>query len=181
MNAHAPGLINERDFRNALGLFATGVVIITAEVNGNKLGATVSSFNSVSLKPPLVLFSVAHSAYGLRQWRAANALAISVLAEHQTELSNRFAKSSGAKWKGLEERRAGNGAPLPPDVLLHFECRPYAVHGAGDHDIFVCEVTGHANHYPGRLPLLFFSGRYRRLAPEEGVRGPDENLWLHGW
>jgi len=181
MNAHASGLTDERGFRNALGNFATGVAIITAEVDGIKLGSTVSSFNSVSLKPPLVLFSVAHTAYGLPLWKAAKALAISILAEHQTELSNRFAKSSGAKWDGLGDWRAGNGAPLPPDTLLHFECRPYAVHEAGDHDIFVCEVTSYADHHPGQRPLLFFSGRYRRLAQEDGTRAPEDNLWLHGW
>lgn len=181
MSHPTPGIGNARDFRDALGLFATGVAVITAEVDGNKLGVTVSSFNSVSLDPPLVLFSIARSAYGLPQWKAAKALAISILAEHQTELSNRFARSSGAKWDGLSGGRAANGAPLPPDVLLHFECRPYAVYEGGDHDIFVCEVTGYTNHHAGRLPLLFFSGRYRRLVRDDGVQAPEENLWLHGW
>lgn len=175
------GKLDTREFRNALGRFATGVAIISAEVDGNKLGATVSSFNSVSLEPPLVLFSIARSAYGLAQWKAANALAISILGEHQIELSNRFARAAGSKWDGLADRRAGNGSPLPPDVLMHFECRPYAVYDGGDHDIFVCEVTAYATHQPARQPLLFFSGRYRRLAQEDGAQAPEDNLWLHGW
>lgn len=180
MNTTA-GKLDTRAFRNALGRFATGVAIISAEVDGNKLGATVSSFNSVSLEPPLVLFSIARSAYGLAQWKAATALAISILGEHQIDLSNRFARAAGSKWEGLPDRRAGNGSPLPPDVLMHFECRPYAVYDGGDHDIFVCEVTAYAIHQPARQPLLFFSGRYRRLAQEDGTLAPEDNLWLHGW
>jgi flavin reductase (DIM6/NTAB) family NADH-FMN oxidoreductase RutF len=172
---------NVRDFRNALGLFGTGVAIISAEVDGNKLGATVSSFNSVSLEPALVLFSVARSALGLAQWKTAKAMAISILGENQIELSNRFARAAGSKWEGLADRRAGNGSPLPPDVLMHFECRPYAVYDGGDHEIFVCEVTGYTIHHAGRPPLLFFSGRYRKLAHDDGPRAPEDNLWLHGW
>ena len=173
--------MDPRAFRNALGQFATGVAIITAEVDGVKLGATVSSFNSVSLDPPLVLFSLARTALSLPQWRAAKTLAISMLGEQQTELSNRFAKATGAKWDGLSERRGQNGAPLPPEVMLHFECRPYAVYDGGDHEIFVVEVTGYTQHQPGRMPLVFFSGRYQRLVSDDGARAPDDNMWLHGW
>jgi flavin reductase (DIM6/NTAB) family NADH-FMN oxidoreductase RutF len=173
--------MDPRAFRNALGQFATGVVIITTEVDGVKLGATVSSFNTVSLDPPLVLFSLSRTALGLPHWRAAKAFAISILGEQQTDISNRFAKAAGAKWEGLTDRRAQNGAPLPPDVMLHFECRPYAAYDGGDHEIFVVEVTGYTQHLPGRLPLVFFSGRYQRLASDDGAPAPDDNMWLHGW
>ena len=181
VSANSDTRLDARAFRNALGLFATGVAIISAEVDGNKIGATVSSFNSVSLDPPLVLFSVARNAFGLPLWKAAKALAISVLGEHQIELSNRFARATGSKWDGLSERRAGNGSPLPPDILMHLECRPYATYDGGDHEIFVCEVTSFTVHHPSALPLVFFSGRYRRLAHDDGTRAPDDNLWLHGW
>lgn len=176
-----PGRMDPRAFRNALGQFATGVAIITTEVDGVKLGATVSSFNAVSLDPPLVLFSLSRTTLALPQWRAAKALAISILGEQQTEISNRFAKAAGAKWEGLTDRRAQNGAPLPPDVMLHFECQHYAAYEGGDHEIFVVEVTGYTHHQPGRLPLVFFSGRYHRLASDDGERAPDDNMWLHGW
>jgi len=136
----------DREFRNALGLFATGIAVITADVGGNRLGATISSFNSVSLTPKLVLFSIARSSYGLTQWKEAKCLAISLLGEHQTDLSNRFARSTGDKWEGLEDRRAANGSPLLPDVLAYFECVPYAIYDGGDHDIFVCEVTSYMVH-----------------------------------
>ncbi len=64
---------------------------------------------------------------------------------------------------------------------MHLECRPYATYAGGDHEIFVCEVPGHTIHHPGAPPLLFFPGRYRRLARDDGVRAPDDNLWPHGW
>lgn len=182
MAGPAAGAINEREFRNSLGLFGTGVVIISSEVDGEKLGATVSSFNSVSLTPPLVLFSIARTSLALAKWRAATTLAISVLSENQTELSNRFARATGAKWDGLADKRTRNGAPLPPGCLAHFECVPYAVHNGGDHDIFVVEVKSYEVHHPGARPLLFFAGKYRQLAHDDArPTPPDENLWLHGW
>jgi flavin reductase (DIM6/NTAB) family NADH-FMN oxidoreductase RutF len=70
---------------------------------------------------------------------------------------------------------------LPPDVILHFECQPYAAYDGGDHEIFVVEVTRFTHHQPGRMPLVFFSGRYHQLAGDDGARAPDDNMWLHGW
>lgn len=173
---------NEREFRDALGFFATGVVIITAAVDGNRIGATVSSFNSVSLTPRLVLFSIARSSHGLAQWKAARCLAISLLCEHQTDLSNKFARATGDKWVGLEDRRSNNGSPLLPGVLAHFECVLYAVHDGGDHDIFVCEVTSFTIHRTDLHPLVFYGGKYRKLGHLDRKQDPpDENLWLHGW
>jgi flavin reductase (DIM6/NTAB) family NADH-FMN oxidoreductase RutF len=174
--------LNEREFRNALGLFATGVVIITAEVDGEKLGATVSSFNSVSLKPPLVLFSIARSSFGLAKWKAATAFAISILDDEQMSISNRFARAQGDKWSGLDGRRAENGAPLPPGAIVHFECSPYSIYDGGDHDIFVCEVSSYRIHYTKRQPLIFYSGKYRHLNRDDTDQVPPlDNLWLHGW
>src|ERR1700687_4244440 len=80
-----------REFRNALGRFATGVAVVTAEVDGNRLGATISSFNSVSIEPALVLFSLACGSPARAQWQRATAFVVSILSEHQDALSNRFA------------------------------------------------------------------------------------------
>jgi flavin reductase (DIM6/NTAB) family NADH-FMN oxidoreductase RutF len=173
---------DERKFRNALGRFATGVAIVTAEVDGDRLGATISSFNSVSLKPPLVLFSLAQTSHGTRQWKTATAFAISILGEHQNALSNRFARSSGDKWAGIEDRRAANGCPLPPDWLAYFACEPYAIHHGGDHDIFVCRVTDFEMRPLHGPPLVFYAGQYRGLRAEDAhLIPPDDNMWLHGW
>jgi flavin reductase (DIM6/NTAB) family NADH-FMN oxidoreductase RutF len=171
-----------RDFRNALGRFATGVAVVSAEVDGRRLGATISSFNAVSLEPPLVLFSLARTAYGLKHWKSARAFAISVLAEHQDALSNRFARSGEDKWTDIADRRAANGCPLLPDWLAYFACEPYALHDGGDHDIFVCRVTEFEIRASDARPLLFYAGQYRGLRAENAhLIPPDDNVWLHGW
>jgi len=174
--------IDQRAFRNALGQFATGVAVVTTATGGNRLGATISSFNSVSLDPPLVLFSIARTSLGLPQWKTAKAFCISVLGESQRELSNRFARASGDKWNGLDDRRAGNGCPSLPGKIAHFECAPYAVHDGGDHEIFVCKVTAFDAAGASEPPLIFHAGEYRGLKAVDGVSAPpDENMWLHGW
>jgi flavin reductase (DIM6/NTAB) family NADH-FMN oxidoreductase RutF len=173
---------DERHLRNALGHFATGVVIITAQVDGNRLGATISSFNSVSLNPPLVLFSIARGAFGFTQWQRAESVAIWVLRENETEISNRFARSRGEKWSGIEEVWTSNGAPALPNWLAYFLCDPYSRYDGGDHEIFVCRVTEFALAKSDPSPLIFYSGRYRALKPEQiGPMLPDGNMWLHGW
>jgi flavin reductase (DIM6/NTAB) family NADH-FMN oxidoreductase RutF len=97
----------DREFRDALGQFTTGVCVVTAEVDGILLGATVSSFNSVSLAPPLILFSLARSAQTLPLWLKATHFGVTVLAESQTDLSNRFARGGAEKWNG----RLASGLP----------------------------------------------------------------------
>lgn len=182
MSDGSSAALNERGFRDALGFFATGVAVITARVGDDKLGTTVSSFNSVSLNPRLVLFSLARASLGLDKWKAASAFAISVLDEEQFSVSNRFAKAGSNKWSGLDICYAENGAPLPPGAIVHFECRPYACYDGGDHDIFVCEVDRYCVHHPRRQPLVFFSGKYRHLDRSDADQGPPlDDLWLHGW
>ena len=173
-------IMEQRELRNALGQFATGVAIVTAEVDGLRLGATISSFNSVSLDPPLVLFSLLRNSLGFAQWKNADAFCIAFLGESQRDLSNRFAKGGTDKWSGMVERRAGNGAPMVPGAIAYFECKPYSVYDGGDHEIFVCRVTDFHVH-PGPS-LVFFSGKYRQLSSIEGeATPPADNAWLHGW
>lgn len=105
--------------------------------DGQFLGTTISSFNSVSLALPLVLFSMARSALSLDLWRRAERYGVTVLAEHQTELSNRFARASVDKSKDLRLQVMENGSPLLPNWLAYFECEPYARYDGGDHEIFV--------------------------------------------
>jgi flavin reductase (DIM6/NTAB) family NADH-FMN oxidoreductase RutF len=174
--------IDPRRFRDALGQFATGVAIVTTSVDGARLGATISSFNSVSLDPPLVLFSIARSSLGLAQWRAAKAFGICILGEHQTELSNRFARPGSEKWSGIEVHTASNGCPVLSSAVAFFECAPYAIHAGGDHDIFVCEVTAFEVAAGTIAPLIFHAGKYRQLKSADiPALPPDDNMWLHGW
>lgn len=172
----------EREFRDALGQFATGVVVVTADVDGQLLGSTMSSFNAVSLTPPLVLFSIARSAQGLRAWQNARHYGISVLGEDQSALSNRFAKGGSDKWQGLAIARMNNGAPLLPNWTAHFECTPYGRYDGGDHEIFVARVDRFEVSPSTSSPLVFFKGKYRSLAEDPLVVVPPlDNAWLHGW
>lgn len=174
--------IDQREFRNVLGQFATGIAIVTASVEGIRIGATISSFNSVSLDPPLVLFSMANKSLGLAQWKAARALAIFILGEGQTELSNRFARAGGDKWAGLGDAVTGNSSPALPGAIAYFECVPYANYAGGDHEIFVCEVTAFNNAGAKSHPLIFHAGKYCNLKTVEANQAPPEvNIWLHGW
>ncbi len=174
--------IDQREFRNVLGQFATGIAIVTATVEGNRIGATISSFNSVSLDPPLVLFSMANKSLSLPQWKAAQAMAIFVLGEHQSELSNRFARAGGDKWSGLDAALTSNGSPALPGAIAQFECEPYATYAGGDHEIFICEVTHFATTATATRPLISHAGKYANLKSTETVQAPPEvDVWLHGW
>ncbi|TCT06167.1 flavin reductase family protein [Aquabacter spiritensis] len=153
-----------RAFRQALGRFATGVAIVTAGTpDGTVVGMTMSSFNSVSLDPPLVLFSVARTAHSLPAMRAATGFGINILAQDQQHLSNRFARALADKWQEVEHRRGGNDAPLLDGAIAHFECAPYARHDGGDHEIFLARVLRFSTAQEGE-PLIFFGGRYHALA-----------------
>jgi flavin reductase (DIM6/NTAB) family NADH-FMN oxidoreductase RutF len=170
------------EFRNALGVFPTGVAIVTARsADGLLHGMTVSSFNSVSLEPPLVLFSVARTVSSFSTWLMATAWGVSVLAESQDGLSTRFAQSGGGKWSGVEPMMGSTGVPLIPGALAHFECERYAVHDGGDHLIFVGRVLALGRPAGSFAPLVFFSGRYHLIdRPRQGASENDERL-LHGW
>jgi flavin reductase (DIM6/NTAB) family NADH-FMN oxidoreductase RutF len=171
------------EFRKLLGSFPTGVAVVTARApNGLFQGATVSSFNSVSLEPPLVLFSLSRTVLSFSAWLAANAWGISVLGETQDGLSTRFAQAGSGKWLGFEPIAGATGVPLIPGALAHFECERYALHDGGDHLIFVGRVLalGRPTSSASR-PLVFFSGRYHQIdRPRQGASENDERL-LHGW
>ena len=106
------GALDARAFRNALGQFPTGVCVVTARApDGEDLGMTMSSFNSLSLDPPLVLFSIDRRSHRLDQWQEAKGYAINVLAESQRDVSGRFARPSCNKWAGIDFDRGEAGAP----------------------------------------------------------------------
>ena len=171
---------DDRGFRDALSKFATGVAVATCQVDGLLFGATVTSFNSVSLSPPLVLFSLARAAKTFDAWQKASHFAITVLGEHQSELSNRFARGGEDKWKDLTPRWGSHGTPALPKGLVTFECEVYARYDGGDHEIVVGQVLSfNLREVP---PLLFFGGRYRRVQPEQPLETPpDFEARVHGW
>ena len=158
-------------FRKALGQFPTGVCIATAQSGGELLGMTMSSFNSLSLAPALVLFSIDRKARGLPAWEAAETFAVHVLAADQQALSNRFARP-GAKWEGVDYMPGHGGAPLLPGAAAIFECDAGARHDGGDHVLFFGQVR-RFTAYPERRPLVFAQGRYATL--HQGAEAPP--LW----
>jgi 3-hydroxy-9,10-secoandrosta-1,3,5(10)-triene-9,17-dione monooxygenase reductase component len=173
---------DERQFRDALGLFATGVAVVTAEVDGVRLATTVSSFNAVSLSPPLVLFSIARKAGSFALWQSADSFAVMVLDERQRDLSTRFAKPGGDKWQNIDPVRGASGAPLLPAWHACFECEVYARYPGGDHEIIVGEVIdlrSSASQEAG--PLVFYRGRYHALTVDGGPVPDAMDMWLHGW
>ncbi|MGE4371528.1 MAG: flavin reductase family protein [Xanthobacter sp.] len=164
VNKQPPEEFDARAFRNALGHFATGISIVTARGSeGDVIGMTMTSFNSVSLDPPLVLFSVARSAYSLPAMLNAQSYGVNLLDSNQQHLSDRFARASSDKWADVAYACSPHGAPLLENALAHFECAPYAHHDGGDHVIFLARVLRFATAQEGG-PLIFFRGGYHRLA-----------------
>ena len=157
-----------RDFRRALGTFPTGVTILsTLDADGRPCGMTISSFNSVSLDPPLILWSLALNSPSLATFRNASHYAVNVLAADQQSLSNRFASRLDDRFEGVEVSAGLSGTPLLEGCCAWFECRHEAIYPGGDHLIFVGRVE-RFSHQAGHPPLLFHGGAYGSLAPKTG-------------
>src|SRR5580700_8162952 len=160
-------LIDPRDFRNALGTYATGVTIITAVgADGKPYGLTCNSFASVSLNPPLVLWSLGMFSQALTVFRNASHFAVNVLGVSQQALASRFAKSSDNKFNGVDWTPGLGGAPLLADSVANFQCRVANRYYGGDHVIFLGAVESYA--YNRKEPLLFARGGYGRFLGADG-------------
>ena len=154
-----------RALRNALGRFATGVAVVTAiDPDGHPIGLTVNSFSAVSLSPSLVLWCLDNHSHNLEAFRRASHHAINILAASQQDLSNRFATWPTDRFAGLEWHPGAGGAPVFPGCCAHFEVANDSAVPGGDHTIFIGRVENFAE-IPDIDPLLFYGGRYRRLAP----------------
>lgn len=155
--------VDPRALRGAMGMFATGVTVITTRcADGSYAGFTANSFSSVSLDPPLVLWSLGLRAPRLPAFEACSHFAINILAADQTDLSQRFATSGVDKFAGLDLIEGLGGAPLLPGCCAVFECANEARYPGGDHLIFVGRVLRFARQ--DAAPLIFHGGQYRALA-----------------
>jgi len=162
-------IIEKREFRDTLGRMPTGVTIITTcDDTGFRAGATVGSFTSLSLNPPLVLFSLDKSANCHPQFMSCSHFSVNILAEDQTDHSNIFASKEDRPWADLP-LKAGepNTAPLLEGCVGYIECAHEATYPGGDHDIFVGRVLKLWTEGLDRRPMLFFGGGYRRLDTDE--------------
>lgn len=157
--AQAPSF-SSTEFRAALGMFATGVTIVTARgPDGARIGLTANSFNSVSLSPPLVLWSLSQRAGSLPAFSQGSHYAINILAADQRELAERFASRAADRFAGLAFHEGSGGAPVIAGAAAVFECFNRSRYEEGDHVIFVGEVE-RCTHRPGAQPLIFHGGRY---------------------
>ena len=164
MEAFEPGPDTQRDFRRALGRFATGVTVITCHSALGPLGITANSFASVSLDPPLVLWAPAKGSARFAAFTEAERFAIHVMTEDQVETCLRFTRT-GDDWSELVWAPDAEGVPILRDCLARFDCARYAVHEGGDHAIVVGRVTSVQRGRGGR-PLLFADGTYGRFRPD---------------
>jgi len=154
--------ISEQSFRTALGQYATGITIITArDTDNTPIGMTANSFVSVSLDPPLVLWSVGKTSPLYTGFAAASHYAVHVLDAGQQSLSHRFANDSLDKFAGLDIRSGIGQLPLLRQHAALFQCEVTDRYEAGDHLILVGQVLD--IQHESRDPLIFFSGTYRRL------------------
>ncbi len=155
-----------RDYRHALGSFATGVTVVTCRApDGRRIGLTVNSFASVSLEPRLVSWCLARTALSFPDFEAAPTFAVNVLSVEQEPLVYRFAQRTlEDRFEGLNVASGLGGAPLLDGSAARFECRNAAIHPGGDHVIFVGEVERYARFE--HEPLVLMRGRFGRLGDD---------------
>jgi flavin reductase (DIM6/NTAB) family NADH-FMN oxidoreductase RutF len=152
-----------KELRRLMGHFATGVTIITTKgADGTPYGLTANAFTSLSLDPPLCIVCVDRRAESFAHFYDSKVFTVNILTRAQEELSNRFAKSGGDKFTGVATVPGHHGAPLIAGALAHMECVITDTLEGGDHVIHVGRIE-HCDVAEGD-PLLFYQGRYRRLA-----------------
>lgn len=158
--------IDPRDFRNALGTYATGVTIITAAApDGRPYGLTCNSFASVSLNPPLVLWSLVVYSSSLAVFQNASHFSVNVLGASQQALANKFAKSSDDKFTGVDWTPGLGNAPVLAESVANFQCRSVNRYYGGDHVIFLGAVEAYT--YNAKEPLLFARGAFGRFMADD--------------
>lgn len=158
--AALPPNFSSLEFRDALGMFATGVTIVTARnAQGAFIGLTANSFNSVSLTPPLVLWSLSRTAGSLAAFSTGSHYAINILSADQQDLAKQFASRDNDRFSGVKFELGSGGAPLLQGAAATFECFNRSRYEEGDHVIFVGEVERCA-HRSGASPLLFHGGKF---------------------
>ncbi|WP_417506990.1 p-hydroxyphenylacetate 3-hydroxylase reductase component [Marinomonas gallaica] len=167
-----------KEFRRCLGNFATGVTVITAQAeDGTKVGVTANSFNSVSLDPALVLWSIVKESSSYPILEKASHFAVNILAADQIDLSNNFARPSDDKFANVAFEAGAGQAPLLHNTAANFQCENYQIVDGGDHWIMIGKVVAFENN--GRSPLLYVQGSYAGAIPFTGTQSPDKNVASH--
>jgi len=157
-------------FREALGHYASGITVITSQVDGEPLGFTCQSFYSVSMSPPLVSFSVMSSSASYPKIRQAGRFMVNILSGEQVRISNQFASKGTDKWQGVQWQESPLDNPIIAGSLHWLDCEIHAEHVAGDHLIVIGEVKAlNLQQAAAAQPLLYFKGQYCNLAAPGAV------------
>jgi 3-hydroxy-9,10-secoandrosta-1,3,5(10)-triene-9,17-dione monooxygenase reductase component len=168
MRVQSATTIEPKALRTALGAFATGVTIVTTrDAGGSDVGLTANSFSSVSLNPPMVLWSLAKTSSSIEAFRNAGHFAVHILSADQDNLSGRFASKGIDKFADVKLERGPGEVPLLGGCTARFECRTAFQYEGGDHVIFVGEVVNLTHSQ--RPPLIFHGGRYGMVIKKEAV------------
>lgn len=154
-------------YRRSLGQFATGVTVITARAGEMRVGMTANSFSSVSLDPPLVLWSIKQTSTSFNAFKAATHFVVNVLSIDQHHLSGHFGRSDADKFAGIGWSEGIDGAPLLHGVVATFECEKIAEFEGGDHLIMLGKVLRFSRY--DREALLFVQGKYAVAAEHPGL------------
>lgn len=157
--------LDAREFRDAMGCFATGITVVTAKSkDGEKVGCTANSFSSVSLDPPLVLWAIAKNANSYDTFMEAEHFAIHVLHSGQEDVSRLFATKDADKFGQIAWTEGQGGTPLLDDYSVRLECTTEYLYEGGDHIIIVGRVFEMAN--PDVEPLGFYQGKYAKIVTD---------------
>jgi len=155
--------VTPRQFRNALGRFATGVTVVTTlAADNHPVGVTVNAFASLSLEPPLILISLAKTTANLQAYLENDQFAVNMLGEDQRHLSIAFSNRRKNRFEGLDFTTWESGSPVLGGCLANLECTRTAVHEGGDHFIIIGRVE-RIRHADDGNPLIFFRGEYARI------------------
>ncbi len=161
-------MLQETDYRKALACFATGVTIVTTlDGAGLPVGLTVNSFNSVSLDPALILWSLRRTSHNLENFLNCTSFCVNVLSEDQEDLARQFAATNIEKFDGVKWRHTPSNAPRLNECTAYFDCKLYGHHDGGDHVIFLGEVQEFGSR-ASRPPLMFVGGEFTSLDRKTG-------------
>ena len=149
---------NEKQFRKALGMYSTGIAVVTTTDNNKKpIGMTVNSFTSVSLDPALILWSIDKKQPSYKFFLNSDGYAVNILSKEQLDLCNLFASPIDNKFKNVNWKVSQNGFPLISDTLAWFDCIKWNDYPGGDHQILVGEVTSYGS--VNSKPLIYWNGK----------------------
>ena len=150
--------VNKDNFKKTLSAFATGITVVATKYNSILYGKTINSFSSLSLSPPLILFSLDNKSSKLNIFKKSETITINILSKKQQIISNNFAQKN-PDWKDIEYDSLKNGNPIIKNCVSNLDCKIIDKIKKGDHIIFICKVLQVMNNYKQK-PLIYFNSKY---------------------